>query len=135
MPGIITKSAGYLMALIGAVVMIICIKKYFYELSGLQALNNENAKNTLQTNGLHRFVRHPLYSGTITFIWGLILVMPFYNNLIAVVIITIYVWIGIGAEEKKLVQEYGDAYISYRHNVPKLFPFPGRKVHVKNKGR
>jgi protein-S-isoprenylcysteine O-methyltransferase Ste14 len=122
-PSLIIKSIGYLVTFAGLIIMLICIKKYFYELSGLQALQNEDAKNTLQTNGLHRFVRHPLYFGTIAFILGLTIAFPFLNNIIATLIITVYVWIGINAEEKKLVKEYGEQYIRYRCRVPKLIPF------------
>lgn len=120
---LLIKFIGYLVALTGLIIMLICIKKYFYELSGLQALQNEHAKNTLQTNGLHKFVRHPLYVGTIAFILGFTIAFPFLNNIIATGIITIYVWIGINAEEKKLEIEYGEEYINYRKRVPKLIPF------------
>ncbi len=122
-PSFIIKLIGYLITLTGLIIMLICIKKYFYELSGLQALQHENATNTLQTNGLHSFVRHPLYFGTIAFVVGLTIAFSYLNNLIATLIITIYVWIGINVEEKKLVQEYGDQYIKYKQRVPKLIPF------------
>ncbi len=114
--------------------MGICIKKYFYELSGLKALSEDHAENTLQTGGLHSFVRHPLYFGTLAFIWGLLIVMPYYSNLIAAGIITTYVWLGVFLEEKKLLKEYGDAYTEYKNTVPKLLPFTGRHL-VKNKSR
>ncbi|MEO7800830.1 MAG: isoprenylcysteine carboxylmethyltransferase family protein [Ginsengibacter sp.] len=122
-PSFIIKLIGYLITLTGLIIMLICIKKYFYELSGLQALQHEKATNTLQTNGLHSFVRHPLYFGTIAFVVGLTIAFSYLNNIIATLIITIYVWIGINVEEKKLVQEYGDQYIKYKQRVPKLIPF------------
>ncbi len=103
--------------------MIICIRKYFYELSGIQALENTPVETpTLQQKGLHKYVRHPLYFGTLLFVWGLFLLLPFLSNLIAVVVLTIYVLIGIHLEEQKLILEYGEKYKQYSKNVPKLIP-------------
>jgi protein-S-isoprenylcysteine O-methyltransferase Ste14 len=121
-PTSITYLPGVLGGVAGIIVMSICINKYFYELSGLQALQQSTVKNTLQQSGLHKFVRHPLYLGTILFIWGLFLIFPFLNNLIADVIITGYVLFGIRLEEKKLYLEYGESYKEYAKKVPKLLP-------------
>ncbi|MEO5783335.1 MAG: NnrU family protein [Ginsengibacter sp.] len=58
----------------GLIIMIICIRKYFYELSGIQALENKPVEMPmLQQTGLHKYVRHPLYFGTLLFVWGLFL--------------------------------------------------------------
>jgi protein-S-isoprenylcysteine O-methyltransferase Ste14 len=102
--------------------MVVCIRKYFYELSGLQALQNKSNKNTLQQKGLHKYVRHPLYLGTLLFIWGLFIIFPYLNNLIACLVITTYTVIGIELEEKKLREEFGDVYREYSKKVPRLFP-------------
>lgn len=114
---------GLAAAATGLCIMIICINKYFYELSGLQAIRKPTATNTLQQSGLHRYVRHPLYLGTLLFIWGLFLIFPFISNLIAVVIITAYVLAGIRIEEKKLYSEYGESYREYEKRVPRLIPY------------
>ena len=103
--------------------MIICIRKYFYELSGVQALENKPVETpTLQQTGLHKYVRHPLYFGTLLFVWGLFFLMPSLSNLIAVIAIAIYVLLGIHLEEQKLVLEYGEQYKQYTKRVPKLIP-------------
>lgn len=103
--------------------MVLCIRKYFYELSGIEALENKAVeKPTLQQNGLHKYVRHPLYFGTLLFVWGLFLMLPAVSNLIAVVVLTIYVLIGIQLEETKLFLEYGEAYKLYSKQVPMLIP-------------
>jgi protein-S-isoprenylcysteine O-methyltransferase Ste14 len=82
----------------------------------------------LEKGGLHAYMRHPLYSGTLLFIWALFLIFPFMGNLIACVIITVYTLIGIRMEEKKLVIEFGEEYKSYAHQTPMLIPtFRGQK--------
>lgn len=113
---------GLMMAIPGILIMIICIRKYFYELSGLQALQEDKSKVTLQKRGLHQYVRHPLYLGTLLFIWGLFCIFPNLSNLIACLVVTVYTIIGIELEEKKLRVEFGNEYLEYSKKVPKLFP-------------
>jgi len=42
--------------------------------------------------------------------------------LIAVILLTLYVFIGISFEEKKLIKEFGKNYEAYILNVPMLIP-------------
>ena len=72
---------------------------------------------------IHKLVRHPLYLGTFTFIWGLWLLFPTLSLLIANFIITVYTLIGIRFEEKKLVELFGENYTRYQQSVPKILPF------------
>ena len=112
--------------------MIICIKKYFYELSGIQALQKVAQQQvTLQQKGLHNYVRHPLYLGTLLFVWGLFLMFPLVSNLSACIVITAYVLIGIQLEEKKLILEFGEDYRSYKKAVPMLVPGSTRSSEKK----
>lgn len=107
----------------GIIIMWISIYGYFYELSGLQAIREIIPKQRLQQEGLHKYIRHPLYLGTLMFVWGLFLWQPLLAHLLACSIITIYVLIGIKLEEKKLYVEYGNAYKDYASKVPKLIPW------------
>ncbi len=98
-------------------------------MSGLQALQKQRAKNTLQKSGLHQYVRHPLYLGTLLFIWGLFLIFPLLNNLIACMVVTVYTLFGIRLEEKKLILEFGESYVEYAKKVPGLIPkFKGKDL-------
>ncbi len=106
----------------GLIIMFISIKKYFMLLSGVRSIFTPVPASELKVNGIHRFVRHPLYSGTILFVWGLFLVFPFLNNFIAAVLLTLYVLVGISFEEKKLIKEFGKQYEGYIQKVPMLIP-------------
>ena len=106
----------------GLLIMAISIFKYFRLLSGIRSLYQPKPSAYLKQGGIHKHVRHPLYLGTILFIWGLFCVFPMLNNLIAVVIITAYTLIGIQFEEKKLVKEFGNAYMDYIKTVPAIIP-------------
>lgn len=106
----------------GLIIMGISIFKYFRLLSGVRSLYREKPAAHLKRNGIHQYVRHPLYLGTILFIWGLFCIFPMLNNLIAVTIITFYTLIGIQFEEKKLIKEFGNVYMEYIKKVPAIIP-------------
>jgi protein-S-isoprenylcysteine O-methyltransferase Ste14 len=114
---------GIAVAASGLVIMILCIKKYFFSLSGLRSLITEHKGNDLIITGIHRYVRHPLYLGTFLFIWGAWILFPYLSLFIADVIITAYTLIGISFEEAKLETEFGEQYKQYKASVPKLIPF------------
>ncbi len=115
--------SGILICLTGLVLMILCIQKYFFSLSGLKSIFIQQPTSTLLITGIHRHVRHPLYLGTFLFIWGLLLLLPYCSLLISNVIITVYTIAGIRWEENKLIQEFGESYLKYKKEVPKILPF------------
>lgn len=128
MPGTLIYVAAAVLLLPGLILMGISLKKYFLLLSGVRSLYMPSDSPELKIEGVHRFVRHPLYLGTILAVWGLFLIWPTISNLIAVVLLTAYVIVGIGFEEKKLINEFGEDYVRYKRDVPMLVPFvKGRK--------
>ena len=120
--GWVIQLIGFVVTAIGASIVIMMIRKYFMQLSGVRWLTRENLSSKLEVEGLHRYVRHPLYLGTFIFIWGLFILHPFLSLLIADFIITIYTLIGLRLEERKLIREFGNVYIAYRKKVPMLIP-------------
>lgn len=82
----------------------------------------ESKTSRLHTDGLHRFVRHPLYFGTILFLLGLGLYFPTVANLVTIFIFSTYTVIGTHYEEMKLVDQFGSAYQEYQRKVPAIFP-------------
>ncbi len=109
-------------ALTGLVVMAICIKKYFLNLSGIDVLLKQRSVEKLEREGLHKLVRHPLYSGTLLFTWSVFLWSPTLANFIACFCISLYTRAGIYFEEKKLQSTFGEDYGNYRQKVPMLVP-------------
>jgi protein-S-isoprenylcysteine O-methyltransferase Ste14 len=120
----LTLAAGMFVGFAGLVIMMICIRKYFGQLSGLKTLFIDEVQtgNQLIITGIHKHVRHPLYLGTFTFIWGLFIFFPEASLLISNFVITVYTLIGIRFEEEKLVREFGQSYIEYKKSVPKIIP-------------
>lgn len=111
----------------GLAIMMITIYKYFLLLSGIRSIYIPAPAVQLKKDGIHKYVRHPLYLGTLLFIWGLFFIFPMLNNLIAVIIITLYVFGGIMFEEKKLLQQFGSSYVDYISTVPMIFPIIFKK--------
>jgi protein-S-isoprenylcysteine O-methyltransferase Ste14 len=109
-------------ALAGLLIMGVVIRKYFFSLSGISVFYKQQPPPVLEQGGLHRFVRHPLYFGTLLFIWSLFFVFPYLNNLLACIVITLYTIWGARLEEKKLVAQFGEKYVIYKQKVPMIIP-------------
>lgn len=79
-------------------------------------------ENRLRRSGILAWVRHPIYSGLILITLGFFLFIPNLPTLITCSSILLYLPIGIYLEEKKLIGEFGEAYVNYRKEVPALLP-------------
>jgi protein-S-isoprenylcysteine O-methyltransferase Ste14 len=83
-------------------------------------LPEDTSPPRLVTDGLYRYVRHPLYTAALVFIW--LLPIMTWNLLALNLGLTAYVIIGAYFEERKLLLEFGDAYAEYRQRTPMLIP-------------
>lgn len=113
---------GVLLGIPGIVIMVFCIRKYFYKLSGIAIFDDNKDLQVLDQDGLNRFVRHPLYLGTLLFTWSLLMFFPMLSNLLGCIMMSLYTVIGIYFEEKKLIALFGAAYVHYKRRVPMLIP-------------
>ncbi len=119
------KFIGLSISLLGIIILIFALRQYsISEFSGIQQYKNESPPipETLNTSGLNRYVRHPLYLGMLLIIWGYFLFRPTDLFLMTAVISTLYVYAGALLEEQKLVMEFGDNYLEYQKEVGMLFP-------------
>ena len=79
----------------------------------------------LVTGGLHRWVRHPIYTAAFMILWGLVrdplsLATACWGSL--------YLIIGTRLEESKLSRRYGEDYRRYQGRVPAFVPWRGRPL-------
>lgn len=115
-----TKYVGLILASWGLIVIKVAFKNYSTrEFLGLKISGNPEP---LITKGILKYVRHPIYSGTILILLGFVAYIPNLLNLVSVSCVFIYLWIGIKLEEQKLIQLYGDAYREYKSSTPSLIP-------------
>ncbi|WP_263366870.1 methyltransferase family protein [Edaphobacter bradus] len=72
--------------------------------------------------GPYRYLRNPLYLGTIVHTFGLALLMPPSGAIFALVFVTGLELVLIACEEPFLTAKLGDAYTAYRARVPRIVP-------------
>ena len=78
------------------------------------------AKPRLAIKGLYRYVRHPLYTAGLLFIW---LTPVMTTNVLALNLgLTLYIIAGTHIEERKLAAEFHPAYAEYQARTPMLVP-------------
>jgi len=82
-----------------------------------------NPSDEIKRSGLLGIMRHPMYFALIIYLWCQTHKM---SDIVVNTVLTVYIIIGTKLEEKKLVLEFGEAYIKYQKEVPMLIPFTKR---------
>lgn len=77
-------------------------------------------KYKLNKTGAFRYSRHPIYFFSILFL-GFRPTMDFFY-LVFFVCLTLYFIVGSFYEEKKLIELFGDEYVQYQKETPRLVP-------------
>jgi len=89
---------------------------------GLRQLFEKESSGKLVVSGLYHVVRHPLYTFGLLILWLAPVVSV--NSFVVYLAFTIYILIGIVFEERKLLREFGQAYVDYKSITPMLIPGP-----------
>lgn len=116
---------GGLSLLGGLVVGFFASRQYSLgEFSGVEyVVKKERPVDTLNTTGINGIVRHPLYLSLILLLVSWFCFKPEMRIALFTGITILYVPLGIYFEEKKLIDQFGEAYLSYRKKVAMLIPF------------
>jgi len=111
-----------LLLMAGMVVLVYSLKQYDLGLfSGAKQVKDKTlADEKLQTGGVHRFVRHPLYSGLFLLLWGM---ASSAFGFATAIWGSLYLVLGTMSEERKLISQYGAEYERYRKTVPAFVPW------------
>lgn len=78
----------------------------------------------IELRGPYRFVRHPLYSGTILSLFAVPTMSR--GQLLLAGAFTVYILIGMRYEERDLERKFGASWLAYRRAVPALLPKLGK---------
>jgi len=125
------QPSGYLryVAMVLASWGVIVTVVSFRHISGMAFLGFKPEENIgLVRRGLHAYVRHPIYSGTILIIVGMMMYVATDTIIVSGVVILLYLPLGIWFEEQKLIEIFGNDYLEYKREVPAIIPFPRKSV-------
>lgn len=87
---------------------------------GLSQVFGLKQEDRLNTGGLYRYMRHPLYTFGLVFIW---LTPTMTRNFVWLyAALSVYIVIGAAFEERKLEKTFGKAYQEYKLKTPFLIP-------------
>lgn len=112
-------------ALIGNVfkwvgILAVLISAYSIRRS-LTAMPLPKEHGQLATNGLYKYVRHPMYTSVLTFSLGLALLSGEAYKYILVIGLAVLFYYKSIYEEKFLIKKYGD-YEKYAQKTPRFLP-------------
>lgn len=85
-----------------------------------QLFTLEEKPSRLVTGGFYRYMRHPLYTFGLLFIWLSPTVS--LNSFVFYIMLTIYILVGAYFEERKLLREFGTVYAEYKRVTPMVIP-------------
>lgn len=83
--------------------------------------------HTLITNGVYRYIRHPMYAAH--FLWGIGQAMMLHNWIAGPSLIVLMIpqyLLRVGAEEKMMVEAFGRSYVDYMQHTGRMIPRLGR---------
>jgi protein-S-isoprenylcysteine O-methyltransferase Ste14 len=108
---------GIILFVLGWIIIIFA----FFRIGVIPSLRK---KSNLITSGIYSVIRHPIYSGTLISVLGWTILFKSIISMIYFPLLCIFYLVETLLEEKGLIEEYGDEYISYKKKVTKrLIPF------------
>lgn len=124
-----TTYIGYMLASFGTIIIVRSFKAFSKKkFVGLEPHDDLDVQEEFINSGIHSYVRHPIYSGTVLIFLGFFLFDPTLCSAVHVFMLFLYLPFGIYFEEKKLIDIYGEKYIQYRKQVSSLIPLKKKKV-------
>lgn len=77
----------------------------------------------LVRRGAYKYIRHPLYSSLLFFVWGAFLKHLSLWTILLVLVATAFVFATARAEEKENLQRFGSQYADYMKTTRMFIPF------------
>lgn len=92
------------------------------KISNLNIMPELKDNHKLATNGIYKYIRHPMYTSVILLCLGFLLTEITTVNIIAMLILTINLFLKSRLEEKLLEQRFNN-YKDYKNNTYRFLPF------------
>jgi len=121
--GISTFLSDYVPIYIRLVIMcFVLVTAVYLVRSGHVAVDHEQHPTSIVSTGAFRYVRHPLYLGSILFYLGLSVSTASLFSLVLLVVIFIFYNYIASFEEKLLDDRFGEDYRKYKKRTGKWLP-------------
>ncbi len=91
----------------------------------MDAFNHEVAPRTseLMTGGPYKICRNPMLLGVFIFSIGLVIFLWSWQSLAIFIAYVAIMMVQVSREEKRLEEDFGDAYREYKKKTKKIIPF------------
>lgn len=117
------RIAALALQIFSAIAILLTIwKTGLGEFLGIKQLINSNSQpsNGMITDGPYRWVRHPLYTLGLIFIWATPILT---TSVLALNLgLSLYIYIGSIFEERRLMNQFGAEYREYAARIPRIIP-------------
>jgi protein-S-isoprenylcysteine O-methyltransferase Ste14 len=114
------------LSLIGDILFVICILLFLAVLINFRQIITPNPvplnNSKLITNGIYKYIRHPMYSIVLLMVLALILKYNSFYTIFFLPIIFLFFIFKINFEEKQLIKKF-PKYSEYKKTSKKLIPF------------
>lgn len=115
----------------GPIQLLFMVPLFFFAVTGFLLIcvgwyRIFNSQDSLVTDGIYAYTRHPQYLGLMMVTLALLLWWPTLLTLIMWPIMTGMYYILAKREERDMIKKFGFEYEEYRDRVSLLIPFPGR---------
>lgn len=110
----LTALLGILLAVAGALVAMVARAYLGRNWSGRATIKEGHE---LVHNGPYAFVRHPIYTGLLIAAMGTAIAFGQVRSLVALPMLLLAFWLKLRAEERLLLQAFGDQYSGYQQTV------------------
>ncbi len=77
----------------------------------------------LVTNGIYKYIRHPLYSSLLLLTWGIFFKNPTVTGTTLAVIASVFLLFTAKADEAECIRFFGAAYTDYMQNSKMFIPY------------
>ena len=91
----------------------------------MDAFNHEVAPRTseLMTDGPYAICRNPMLLGVLIYYLGVVILLASWQALLVFVAYVLIMAFQVSREEKRLEQDFGEAYAEYKRSTKRLIPF------------
>lgn len=91
----------------------------------MDAFNHEVAPRTsvLMTDGPYKICRNPMLLGVFIYYLGLVIFLHSWQAILIFVLYFAIMMVQVSREEKRLEQDFGEAYTEYKKSTKKLIPY------------